>query len=344
MSNINSTWRIVGESVRGASHERTNLPNQDAIQWSPERGDATPLILCVSDGHGSAKYFRSDTGSRLAVDTAVEVIQEFLDGQDDINNLSIIKRTAEEKLTQALTHRWREAVLSDIEARGFTADEMNLLKGNKGKTASAQTSADGEDDSNSVSTEDATTFGYLAYGATLLCVVVTKDYILYLQLGDGDILTVSERGEVIKPLTADERLFANETTSLCSRDGWRDFRADFQVMSGEPPALILLSTDGYANSFRDEAGFLKVGSDLLEMIREDGLESVSDNLEMWLAEASKEGSGDDITLGLICRMDALEKTENQDVTVADSVAAKFAETTAEVVNESADEPERSTNE
>jgi len=318
MNNTNSTWRIVGESVRGASHERTNLPNQDAIQWSPEKGDVLPLILCVSDGHGSAKYFRSDTGSRLAVDTAVEVIREFLDGQTDINNLSIIKRTAEEKLTQALTHRWRGAVSSDIEARAFTLDEMTLLKG---KTVSAQASVPNEDKDNSVSAEDLATFGYLAYGATLLGVVVTEDYILYLQLGDGDILTVSEKGEVTKPLTADERLFANETTSLCSRDGWRDFRVDFQVMSGEPPALILLSTDGYANSFRDEAGFLKVGSDLLDMIREDGLESVSDNLEMWLAEASQAGSGDDITLGLICRMDALEKLENQNAAFDNSVTA-----------------------
>jgi serine/threonine protein phosphatase PrpC len=340
MSNNNSTWRIVGESVRGASHERTNLPNQDAIQWSPERGDALPLILSVSDGHGSARYFRSDVGSRLAVDTAVEVIKEFLDGQADINNLSIIKRTAEEKLTQALAHRWREAVSSDIEARAFTPDEMGLLKS---KAASAQTSTAGEDKDSPVSAEDTAAFGYLAYGATLLCVVVTADYILYLQLGDGDILTVTEKGEVTKPLAADARLFANETTSLCSRDGWRDFRVGFQVMSGEPPALILLSTDGYANSFRDEAGFLKVGSDLLDMIRTDGLESISDNLEIWLAEASQAGSGDDITLGLICRMDALAKVENHSAVVTDSVKANAEPSSDEnadaTVNESVNDME-----
>lgn len=335
MNNSNSTWRIIGESVRGASHERAKLPNQDAIQWSPENGDTLPLIMCVSDGHGSAKYFRSDIGSRLAVDTAVEVIGEFLDGQAGINNLSIIKGTAEEKLTQALAHRWRQAVSSDIDVRAFTSDEMSLLKG---KAASAQASLASEDEDNSVSAEDAAMFGYLAYGATLLCAVVTADFILYLQLGDGDILTVSERGEVTKPLAADERLFANETTSLCSRDGWRDFRVGFQVMSGEPPALILLSTDGYANSFRDEAGFLKVGSDLLEMIRADGLESISDNLEIWLTEASQAGSGDDISLGIICRMDALAKVENQDMaadSVTENVESSVNETTTSNVAESA---------
>ena len=307
MSNTNPAWCIIGESVRGASHERANIPNQDAIQWLPEKGDSLPLILCISDGHGSAKYFRSDVGARLAVDTAVEVIRDFLNGQADITNLSIIKRTAEEKLTQALAHRWREAVSSDIAAHAFTSDEIDLLKG---KEATSSPSSN-EDMKNKALAEVNTTFGHLAYGATLLCAVVTSNFILYLQLGDGDILTVSEKGDVTRPLTGDERLFANETTSLCSREAWRDFRVGFQVMSGEPPALILLSTDGYANSFRNEAGFLKVGSDLLEMIRTDGLESISENLETWLAEASHVGSGDDVTLGLICRMDALARVESQ---------------------------------
>ena len=69
------------------------------------------------------------------------------------------------------------------------------------------------------------------------------------------------------------------------------------------PELILLATDGYANSFREDAGFLKVGSDLLGIIRTDGLDKVNENLETWLTETSKAGSGDDITLGILCRMD-----------------------------------------
>jgi len=147
----------------------------------------------------------------------------------------------------------------------------------------------------------------LAYGSTLLAVLVTESFILYLQLGDGDILAVSKTGKVSRPLPKDERLFANETTSLCIPDAWRDFRIGFQPLFGSPPALILVSTDGYANSFRSEAGFLKVGTDLLRMIRSDGLEAVNESLEAWLTEASQVGSGDDITLGIICQTDSLEK-------------------------------------
>ena len=73
------------------------------------------------------------------------------------------------------------------------------------------------------------------------------------------------------------------------------------------PALVLVSTDGYVNSFSDEAGFLKVGSDLLEMLRGDGFDAVNAQLSGWLEEATRIGSGDDTTVAIICRMNALAK-------------------------------------
>ncbi len=284
-------WRIIGKSVQGASHVRTGLPNQDAICWLPESGTGLPLVLAVSDGHGSAKCFRSDVGARLAVETTTKVIQEFLESLPEPPNLSTIKRWAEENLRREIVRRWRDAVADDLSAKPFTSAELEQADAKVGGSKRRQVVPD----------------PILAYGATLLTVVVAEPFILYLQLGDGDILTISEMGEVGRPpLPADERLFANETTSLCSRDAWRDFRSHFQVLSGPPPALILVSTDGYANSFRNEADFLIVGADILEMIRSDGLDAVDERLQTWLTEASQEGSGDDITLGILCRVDALK--------------------------------------
>ncbi|HEV2860529.1 MAG TPA: PP2C family serine/threonine-protein phosphatase [Pyrinomonadaceae bacterium] len=302
-----SGWRVVGESVRGAAHERAGMPNQDAIRWEPLQGGNPPLVLCLSDGHGGARYCRSDVGSRLAVDTGVEVIREFLAGHEGVDNLSVVKRSAEEKLTQALARRWREAVAAHIAEQPLTAGEELLLVGRPAAAAAPADAAGGE--ATTAAGVRAAIPGHVAYGATLLAAVVAPRFILYLQLGDGDILAVSTRGEVVRPLAGDERLFANETTSLCSKDAWRDFRVSFQVSSGEPPALIVLSTDGYANCFRGEADFLKVGSDFLEMMRANGVESVAESLESWLAEASRVGSGDDITLGIMCRLDALSRTQ-----------------------------------
>ena len=36
-----------------------------------------PLVLAISDGHGSEKYFRSDQGAKFAVTLAVEELTQF---------------------------------------------------------------------------------------------------------------------------------------------------------------------------------------------------------------------------------------------------------------------------
>lgn len=290
-----SAWRVIGASVRGASHLRAGLPNQDAIRWWPESGTGLPLILAVSDGHGSTKCFRSDVGARNSVSASITEMERLLAGQPDLTNLSAVKRMAEERLPQAVARAWENAVTAHLEANPFSAEELNALEG-KDSLAARQ----------AVETNP-----FLAYGTTILTVLITEMFILYLQLGDGDILAVSPMGEVTRPLPSDEQLLGNETTSLCSREAWRDFRIGFQALSTTPPALILVSTDGYSNSFRDEEGFLRVGSDLLEMLRADGLDRVSTDLDTWLTHASQAGSGDDITLGIMCRLDALEGASAQ---------------------------------
>ncbi len=282
-------WRILGTSVRGAAHIRANLPNQDAIEWLPPPGEGSSLVLALSDGHGGPTYFRSAIGAQLAVNTAIHIGWEHMLSQADISNLSGMKRTAEERLPMALVRSWERAVHKHVEHAPFTAEEQHMLEQQKGLEAFSRV----EDNP------------LLAYGATLIVILVLPTCITYLQLGDGDILTISETGDVARPpLPADERLFADETTSLCSRHAWRDFRIYFQPLVGAVPALILLSTDGYSKSFRDEAGFFAVGSDLLEMMRTDGLASVDSSLSTWLTEASESGSGDDITLGLLYRLNA----------------------------------------
>jgi hypothetical protein len=249
-------------------------------------------------------YCRSDVGARLAVESTHQVLGEFLENSQAAPSLSAIKHWAEENLPRQLVRRWRERVADHLLENPLTQDDLRRLHATEDNTKLRQ-----------VILEPA-----LAYGATVLSVILTESFILYLQLGDGDFMTVTGTGEVSKPpLPADERLMANETTSLCSRDAWRDFRSFFQVLSGSLPALILVTTDGYGNSFQDESGFTQVGVDLLEMIRSEGLDVVQESIDGWLAEASEKGSGDDITLGLICRCDAMQlpsgriPTENESV-------------------------------
>ena len=109
--------------------------------------------------------------------------------------------------------------------------------------------------------------------------------------------------------------------------------------AGEPPAFILLSTDGYVNSFSDSAGFFKVGSDLLDMLRADGFDPVNAGLKGWLEEATRSGSGDDCTVALLCRMDALREVEVKTQTEAAQTNETPAAPTLEPVEQPAAEPD-----
>jgi serine/threonine protein phosphatase PrpC len=290
----------MGETVPGASHLRAGIPNQDAILQVRESGRELPLVVSISDGHGSDKCFRSDRGSRFAVKKAAQLVGEFLDeSRDTLDHMGLESR-AKEYLPREFVRRWREAAESDLKARPFTAEELKTLEGKDGPRGLKLVEEN----------------PLLAYGATSLTVAVTESFALYLQLGDGEIINVSGTGEVTRVLPEDERLFANETTSLCTPDAEKNFRVRLQTPAGEPPALILLSTDGYVNSFSDSAGFFKVGSDLIDMLRADGFDPINASLKGWLEEATRTGSGDDCTVALLCRMDVLRRAEQKSETEA----------------------------
>lgn len=282
MAGADPRWQAIGASVRGASHMRTARPNQDALRWWPRQGNGSTLILAVADGHGGERYTRSHIGAGIAVRTAVQVLSRDLLGlypADDEPDLAKIKGMCEEWLPKVLVRRWQERILRHLHRYPLRAEERT-----QGNASTPATRSDP---------------GLRVYGATLIALVLTPRFHLYLQLGDGDILTISAEGRVSRPpLAADDRLLGNETTSLCMPDAWRNLRLYFQPVAAPPPALILLATDGYANSFVDGDAFEQVGVDLLDAIEREGHQTIEAQLPSWLEHTSASGSGDDITVAL----------------------------------------------
>lgn len=275
-------WQTVAASVRGAAHIRSGAVNQDAVRLWQAMPNRLPLVLAVADGHGGAAYTRSHIGAAYAVNTALRVLARDLLPRlltpDVPPDLTHIKRLCDEWLPKVLVRRWQERVRRFTERYPFTAQDSGCLP-----TDGAQNAAD----------------LLTPYGATLVAALLTEKFHLYLQLGDGDILIVDGDGAVRRPaLAVDTRLLGNETTSLCMADAWRSVRLAFQPVVGAMPALILLSTDGYANSFVDPTSFEQVGEDLLAAIGADGLAAIGERLPKWLAQTSASGSGDDISLAL----------------------------------------------
>jgi hypothetical protein len=273
-------WEVAGRSIRGSTHTRQGKPCQDAILWDITE-DA--VILAVADGHGSDRSPKSDLGAHLAVETAIEILGGFRSGARD-SSLRLATEWAKDQLPRLIVRTWSEKVRNRNQSLPGADEQRHDLR-----TA------------------------LLEYGSTLMAVLVSSDFLLYLQLGDGDILVVEEDSSVTKPILHDERHFANETTSLCSDHAWNEMRVVVVPSGRRAPPLIVVSTDGYSNSFTTEPDFLQAGPDFLELIREEGWNEVVSRLEEWLVDASSQGSGDDITVGLIHRKDT---APGQEVTPA----------------------------
>src|ERR1700733_2003405 len=277
------SWKVAHACVRGSSHQRSGLPNQDAAQCTVTPGaQGTVAVAVVSDGHGSPRHFRSQIGSALAVSTVAGTLQGFL--RESVASNGHVPFVPEQvhELERKIVSGWLAAVHSDLEHNPFTEAELAILEKEDGAEGRAAVESSPE----------------LAYGATLLAAGATDKVLLYLQLGDGEILSVSATGTTTRPLPPDDRLIANQITSLCQPEAWKDFRSSW-VTNPALPSLVLLSTDGYANSFRSDEDFLKIGQDYLERIRQQGIASLAEELPAILTEATRQGSGDDITLAIL---------------------------------------------
>src|SRR5690606_8684836 len=179
------------------------------------------------------------------------------------NDLAAIAHLAAEQLPRTLVRTWQDQVRSELAVRPLSAaEETRWLEDRK---------------------PDAVRDPLRVYGSTLVAAVLTSRYLLFCHLGDGDILTVDQQGEVSRPpLPVDTRLVANQTTSLCGPDAWNDLRVYFQPLTDRPPALVMLATVGYANSFADEPGFFATASDLLRALQTRGVQHTTNRLPHWL--------------------------------------------------------------
>lgn len=281
------SWCVFGASVQGASHRRSGLPNQDAIDWQAIYGvDEPVIVLALADGHGSAHFVRSEVGATFAVRIARGLLRELGDQFCDHHDPIAIKRSVDHHLPTLLVRNWRKMVAQHWATTPLTQAELAHLD----PAARRRLNAD----------------PYWAYGSTLIAALVTGGFVLYVQLGDGDIVTVNPQGGVARPpLPIDADLFANATSSLCMEHAAGSFRSYFQPTTEHLPALIMLATDGYANSFASDKDFLQAAQDYLAIVRSAGPASQATlrrELGEWLAATSARGSGDDISVGIIYRL------------------------------------------
>ncbi|MBQ7165823.1 MAG: protein phosphatase 2C domain-containing protein, partial [Treponema sp.] len=253
-------------SVQGAAHERREkdaenaaagrkFPCQDRsfaekCELAGKRGGSC-YVSCVCDGHGGAAYFRSGTGAALAVESIRTCVAASAAPLLRLiaSSPSQAKATLQD-LTRAILQDWCRRVDADLEICPITEKEWAFL--DQDDPAAADRYRKGEDLRS-------------IYGTTALACACGGGAWFALQIGDGDIVLHTEKKGFFKPVPEDERLFLNQTTSLCDTDAENEFRT---ACGREEPDAILCSSDGIANSFAGDKGLFEFYGKLLWLFRD----------------------------------------------------------------------------
>jgi hypothetical protein len=268
-------WRVLSATARGASHVANGLPNQDAEADLVCEGPGGPTVVAVADGHGHRRHFRSDTGSDLAVRAALVAGKAFASGVTVGAKDADVEELARSVLVPGILDRWRGAVAADIANRPFSPEERAAL----------DAAGDGPE---------------VPYGSTLLSAVVDRQWMVCLQIGDGDLVAIAPDGQSSLPLPADPLLDGYHTTSLCQAEARQLFRVGVIDLLASPPLALVLATDGYGNAQAADPWEPAFSVDLVSVLHKYGLEWLSGQVPLWVERcASSQGSADDTTLALL---------------------------------------------
>lgn len=299
---------ILGCSVRGASHIRHGTPMEDysaverfwrsgvrsSVPTAPVRREADEpdaLLMAVSDGHGDPRCMRSRLGSEMAVKTALCAMRDFLESLEANEIPAFLDDPQEsiDRIAAQIAQDWRHLALCDLDERPLDEHEREQAADLLAVYESGQRREH-------------------IYGATLIAGMLTADFLLLLQKGDGHAVLIDETGGTdANVIPWDERCEGNVTTSLCDADAAKTFCSRLIDLRTQKPGLaaVFLGTDGVEDSYADMEGVCAYYSDLAARCARGGVQNVQNGLEEELSQMSRLGSHDDVSLTGFLRLPRL---------------------------------------
>ena len=297
------TMKAIFSRCRGASHEISGKVCQDCCQ--AEVTDSYTIGV-VSDGYGGDRYFRSDVGSKSAVEATLECVREFVRTADDGlfsgAPLTQCGTVAAERakngsgrgderyalfrqLFSSIICKWHERILEDAK-RPVTPEE-------RAKVPQEQIAAFESTDSEGHRTGIEQT-----YGCTLMCFAMTRTYWFAFHIGDGKCVAFSVdsgRIESSEPVPWDEKCFRNVITSLCDPEALDRFRYCYGGKDTFPLAVFLAS-EGIDGSFPETAGMANFYVNILKLLGRYSTDAAQKELDDTLPALSRRGSKDDMSV------------------------------------------------
>lgn len=291
----------------GALHLKKGLPRQDRTAIMEEPG----LYIAVSaDGHGNRRHFRSEIGAEFACDVTIAEVCQFIREKGDLpfydEEFSI--------LAKRIVSAWRKKVGDHFSGHPWNKEELEEQK-KLLSPAGLETLMNGD-------------ICYIPYGSTLCAVFSNGSKWGAVQIGDGSLTVVTDKGEYLWPMPESTINEGNKTASLCMNDPLKDFR----YCKGEDhPAALFVYTDGIDKVLPPGSKEL---TSLLHWVLENELtggENKEGNLEKTLDLLTKKSTiGDDISIvGIVeteAEIIAPVRTKQQQLSELKKIEANLKET------------------
>lgn len=286
-------------SCQGESHITTGKVCQDCSHSTVyENGNA---IAIVCDGHGGKRYFRSDTGAKIAVEVTEHKIKTFITEiglsiltdrpftqratiseqitNQDFNKTSDIER-AFRQLFGSIIYEWNAEILTHAHQHPISESEKKDL------------------DERWIKEFDEKKNLEKVYGCTLIAYAYTPDFWFAFQIGDGKCFAYDDNGGWSEPIPWDDRCFLNKTTSICDSGAIDEFRYCYDG-TGKAPIAMILGSDGIDDSLGTEENQANFYVQILKSIAKDGIDATLAEIESTLPRLSKIGSQDDMSIAMI---------------------------------------------
>ncbi len=220
---------------RGRGHVERGTVCQDYCLVKDVSDDV--LVIAVADGHGGDIYVKSDIGARIACETLVSSVETILKIKlDSLSGDTWVEAVRDKAFKTKYIKMWKDKVLENY--RSNPENKPEPVEGNIIKQ----------------------------YGTTILFAVVTKEYYVLGQLGDGAILMFNNdsQGQLFKRHSIKRN---SQTSSLAS--GRAEYAFMINVFRRELFGNILLSTDGIYDRLDKENSFLTYADSLRRHIQND---------------------------------------------------------------------------
>ncbi len=275
-----SGFKSINFSCTGASHIKNNTVCQDASASLNTKWYSTAVVC---DGHGGEDYFRSDRGSKIAVDAFCSCVADkaFVKCFDKIESESELPDLISQ-LIKSIIFRWNMDVESDLKADPITEDEMQGVsdKARNRYTLGEKLPA--------------------IYGTTLIGFVCGKRWCFGIQIGDGKCVVANKWGQMIQPIPWDDKCFLNVTTSLSDENAYEEFRYWYeQSLNKDFPAAVFLGSDGIDDSFAGDEKLHDFYRLIIKNLAESKTMQPLTELGEYLPTLSAQGSKDDISFGIL---------------------------------------------